>query len=224
MHFLILGANGRTGQLVTASALKNGHAVTALVRNTSSMTPQPGLNIVQGTPLQQTDIEAAFASAPKDNPINAVISTLNAARKSDSPFAEPVAPPMFVHDSVLNAIAVMQAHGVKRLVIMSAFGVGSSYTQLPFPMKALFRHSNMKFQIEDHDSLDVEVREKQRLEWLLVRPARLMEGEAVEVREMGEEGEGVGWLGSVSRASVAEFLVLAAEGRKGWGRAVVVAA
>ena len=54
----------------------------------------------------------------------------------------------------------MKTHGVKRLVYMSAFGVGSSYAQLPFAMKAVFRHTNMKFQIEDHEAVDAEVRGK----------------------------------------------------------------
>lgn len=226
MHFLILGASGRTGKLTTAAALQAGHTVTALVRNTDSLDPQPGLTIVEGTPLQQADLEDALRLAPA--PVETIISTLNAARKSDSPFAVPLAPPMFVRHCVTNAIAAVKAAQSEtkvKVVVMSAFGVGSSWAQLPWVMKALIAHSNMKAQFEDHDALDAELREGKHgdVDWLFVRPARLTDGPAsAGVREFGEEGRGLGFFGSISRASVAEFLVRSAEGREGWQRAVVI--
>ena len=223
MHILILGASGRTGRLTTTHALEKGHSVTALVRDTTSLGPHRNLTLIHGTPLNEPDITSAFAAAPKDHPITAVICSLNASRKSDSPFSAPLAPPMFVRDCVTHAISAMNAHGVKRLVVMSAFGVGSSYAALPYLMRAIFRWTNMRVSIEDHDALDAMIRaEGEGLEWVLVRPARLVEGEGP-VREMGEEGRGVGLMGRVGRGGVAGFLVEAAEGKRGARRAVVVA-
>ncbi|KAK4951276.1 hypothetical protein LTR10_010249 [Elasticomyces elasticus] len=223
MHFLILGASGRTGHLTTTTALAKNHTVTALVRNPSSLPPSPGLTIIEGTPLNQSDIEKAFASSPHQ--IDACIVTLAAPRETDSPFSKPLAPPFFMRDSVRNLLAVMKTHGVQRLVIMSAFGTGSSFPSLAWPLKQLFRRSNMSFQFEDHDALDLEVRKESGwgLEWTLVRPVMLKEGGVKAVRELGAKGERAGMFDSVTRESVAGVLVGCVDGERGRGEAVVVA-
>ncbi|KAK5747522.1 hypothetical protein LTR17_000164 [Elasticomyces elasticus] len=226
MHLLILGASGRTGQLTTTTAFSKSHTVTALIRKSSSLTPTTGLTIVEGTPLNQQDIETAFASSPR--PVEACIVTLSAPRETDSPFSKPVAPPMFMRDSVRNLLAVMKLHGVRRLVVMSAFGAGDSFASLAWPLKQLFRRSNMSFQFEDHDALDLEVRKESEeggwgLEWTLVRPVMLKEGGVKAVRELGEKGERAGMFDLVTRESVAEFLVGCVEGERLKGEAVVVA-
>ncbi|KAK3643057.1 hypothetical protein LTR56_010431 [Elasticomyces elasticus] len=107
MHILILGASGRTGHLTTTTALAKNHTVTALVRKSSSLTPTPGLTIVEGTPLNQPDIDRAFTSGPKPD---ACIVTLAAPRETDSPFSKPMAPPFFMRDSVRNLMVVMRSH------------------------------------------------------------------------------------------------------------------
>ncbi|KAK5173338.1 uncharacterized protein LTR77_002019 [Saxophila tyrrhenica] len=208
MRFLVLGASGRTGQLVVDDALKRGHQVTALVRTASSMKPRDDLTIVEGTPMQQDDIAKALNSTPSQDPISAVVVTLNAPRASDSPFAKPLAPPNFIRDCVRNISAVMAKQNVKRLVMMSAFGIGSSETQLPLVTKLLFRHSNMSYQMNDHHATDAEIRSNDTLSWTLVRPVMLKEGDAAPVKEFGEFGKGAGLLSGITRASVAEFMLL----------------
>ncbi|KAK5731743.1 hypothetical protein LTR17_011093 [Elasticomyces elasticus] len=223
MHLLILGASGRTGQLTTTTALAKNHTVTALVRKASSLTPTPSLTIIPGTPLNPSNIEAAFTSSP--HRLDACIVTLSAPRETDSPFSKPVAPPMFMRDSVRNLMVVMKQHGVRRLVVMSAFGAGDSFASLAWPVKQLFRRSNMSFQYEDHDALDREVRKDSGwgLEWTLVRPVMLKEGGVKAVRELGETGAKAGMFDSVTRESVAGFLIEVAEDGRLKGEAVVVA-
>ncbi|KAK4890016.1 hypothetical protein LTR27_011235 [Elasticomyces elasticus] len=226
MHLVILGASGRTGQLTTTTALAKNYTVTALVRNPASLPPTPGLTISQGTPLNPSDIEAAFTSSP--HPVDACIVTLSAPRETDSPFSKPVAPPMLMRDSVRTSLAVMKQHGVRRLVVMSAFGVGDSFASLAWPLRQLFRRSNMSYGFEDHDALDLEVRKESAeggwgLEWTLVRPVMLKEGPVKAVRKLGERGEKAGMFDSVTRESVASFLVEVIEGGRLKGEAVVVA-
>lgn len=223
MHFLILGANGRTGQLATAVSLQRGHTVTAVVRRASTITYNEGLTIIEGSPLRVDDIEKAMASRLPD----AVLVTLAASRTTDSPFSAPASPRFFIRDCIGNALTAMKTHGVQKLIVMSVFGIGSSWSQLAWPLKAMFKYTNMKFQTEDHQAVDVEIREVgeewMALEWQLVRPVMLKDAEEAEpVRRFGEEGKGVGMFDSVSRISVAEFLVKAAEG--GRGRTAVVIA
>lgn len=221
MRFLILGASGRTGQLAVQDALGRGHTVTALVRKASSLEKREGLTIFEGTPLDPEDIKRAFA-ATSSEPVNCVIVALNATRTSDSPFAKPLAPPHFIEDCVRNATSVMAVYGIKRIVVMSAFGIGSSHDQLPWLVKQVFKHTNMSYQVDDHEATDANVHAQQELDWTLVRPVMLKKGDTAPVKKLGEEGKGAGLLSGITRASVAEFMVKVAEDQAWSKKAVVI--
>lgn len=217
MHLLILGASGRTGKLAVADALDRGHTVTALVRKASSLEVRNGLTIVQGTPEKQEDVEQAVAAKKVD----VALVLLNAARESDSPFAKPATPEFFLRDCVRNLTAAMQHKG--RVVIMSVFGIGSSWKQSSFLLKGMFRFTNMRVQMVDHKEVDKEIRQQEGIDWTLVRPPMLKEGDALPVKEFGEFGEGVGLLSGITRASVARFMVEEAEQSRHRKQAVVIA-
>ena len=222
MRLLILGANGRTGQLATSEALKHECAVTALVRRPSSMNAQEGLTIVEGSPVNESDVQKAFSATPQD-PIQAVLITLNASRESDSPFSKPVSPPNLIRDSVRNTTAVMRKHNTKKIIIMSANGVGNSFQELPWAIKWLFRYSNMSYQMDDHNVVDREIRGFEDLDWALVRPAVLKGGDGAPVKEFGEQGKGVGLFHGITRASVAAFMIDLVE-QGNWSKSAVVIA
>lgn len=176
------------------------------------MNPKDGLTVIKGSPLHAGDMEKAMASQKPD----VVLIALAASRTTDSPFSAPVSPRFFMRDCIRNALTAMKSHGVKKLVVMSVFGCGSSWSQLAWPLKAMFKYTNMKFRTEDHQAVDIEIRDFGRkwaaLEWVVVRPVMLTDAEAsVPVREYGEDGKGVGMFYSVRRISVAEYLVKAAE-------------
>ncbi len=115
MHFLLLGASGRTGQHVVSELLSQGHTAVALVRTPSSLTPRPGLTIVTGSPLSKSDIRSALLATSPLSPSAAII-TLNTVRKSDSPFAAQISPPRFLADSCANACTVLEHVGVYHIV------------------------------------------------------------------------------------------------------------
>jgi hypothetical protein len=71
----------------------------------------------------------------------------------------------------------------------------------------VLNHSPMKFAFEDHNALEKVVRSSDGVDWTLLRPTMLAEGEVKEVKVFGEKGEGLGWLASVTRKSVANFVV-----------------
>jgi len=221
MRVLLIGASGRTGQLVTTEALKRGHSVVALVRNPESLgQPTNGLQLVKGSPLEPRNFDAAFTNAGR---VDAVVVTLATSLASGNPFSKLVSPRFFMRDSAKTIISAMQKHGVKKLVVMSAFGAGDSVAQLAFPLRWLFRASNMSYQFEDHDAVDREVKKATGLAWTLVRPPMLREGEKKPIRQFGEKGTGLGMFDGITRESVAGFLVDAME-RDDWvGKAVVVA-
>ncbi|MCJ1279917.1 hypothetical protein MMC21_007741 [Puttea exsequens] len=218
MHFLLIGSSGRTGSLVVDEALSRGHTVTALLRNPKSLENRHGLIKVEGTPMNKEDIGKAVTAT--DEPPSVIISTLNARRASDSPFSKPVGPPFMMADSTANLIDAMKQHQVSKIVIMQALGVGDSFPNLIAAMRWMVRYSNLAAQYEDHDMLDREVKAR-GVNYVLARPARLTDGVKKPLRFYGNEGRGVGVFACVSRESVADFLVDAAE-REEWNRSTPV--
>ncbi len=225
MHFLIVGGSGQTGKLVIALALRHGHAVTALVRTPSSLAAQPGLTIVAGSPLSPSDIAAAFAATP--SPVDAVIVTLRLATTSSSPLA-PLVPGSPAHlgaDAVRNLLEAMARLGVGKIVLLSAQGTAGSFAALSPLHKALFRWSNMRHQFADHDEVDKIVRAAAAggsVDFVLVRPVMMVDGEAAEVKDHGDDGKDAGFMPKISRESVAAFIVGASESPDFHGRSPVI--
>jgi hypothetical protein len=217
MHFLLLGASGRTGQHVVSELLSQNHTVVALLRNSGSLTPRPGLTIVIGSPLSKSDIRSALLSAPFLSPSAAII-TLNTVRKSDSPFAAQLSPPPFLADSCANVCEVLEPAGISRVVVMSTAGVGDSWSNLPWLSKAFLGWTNVKYALADHSLVDKEIR-LTKMNWTLVKAVRLQFDDQkptdtkTEVRILGSRGDGMSITDSVSVTNVASFLVkVAVEG------------
>ena len=200
-----------------------GHQVTALVRNASSLKAEKGLTIVVGSPLNEADIGKALAVERVD----VVLVTLNARRVSGSPFAAPDpvdSPPRLMADSVKNALSAMKtsAPPVGKIVVMSSAGTGDSWAGLNCMMRGLFTYTSMRYSREDHDAVDQELKSEDSIKFVEVRPWRLTDTEAAEVRVYPDDGQGAGFMPSISRASVARFLVEAAEESTYDGRAPVI--
>lgn len=162
-----------------------------------------------GTPTNFDDVLAAFQA---DVPA-VVIVTLNAPRATDSPFAAPVSPPRLMADCNANVVKAMKQFGVRRTVILQAFGVGESWANMHCVLRLLMSKSNMYHQYEDHNHTDREVRES-GVDFVMVRPSRLVETDQTEVKFWPNDGKGVGLMASTSRISVARWLVDAAETTK----------
>ncbi|KAJ5157149.1 uncharacterized protein N7482_008249 [Penicillium canariense] len=205
MHVLTIGGSGRTGKLVIEELLRRGLGVTALVRDPVAMEGFDGIKLVQGAPTSISDVRRAFNHFIPD----VVIVTLNAPRASDNPFAAPRSPPRLMADSNANVVTAMKEVGVKKLVILQAFGVGHSWPNMSCLLRGLMSKSNMSYQYEDHNHTDQEVRDS-GVTYVMVRPARLVETDVTTVREWPQNGKGVPLMASASRKSVASFLVDAA--------------
>lgn len=226
MKFLVIGASGRSGQLVVSEAISKGHKVIALVRSKASLEERKGLEIVTGSPLNTEDIARAISSSA--TPPDAVLVTMNARRVSDSPFAAPDpanSPPRLMADSVHNTIDAMNGASppVRKIVVMSSVGTGDSMENVNCMMRLVFDHTNMKYSREDHDAVDQELKNGQNITFVEVRPWMLTEGEAAKVKVYPDNGKGAGFMPKTSRASVAKFMVEAAETSKYDNRAPVIA-
>ena len=219
MHFLLLGATGRTGKHVVSELLSQGHTAVALVRTSGSLTPHSGLTIVTGSPLSKSDIKNALSAAPSLTPSAAII-TLNTVRKSESPFAPQLSPPRFLADSSANVCEVLEQAGIHRIVVMSTAGVGDSWSNLPWLSKAFMGWTNIKYALEDHSLVDKEIR-LTKMDWTLVRASRLQFDDPrqkpndtkADVQTLDSKGDGMRMSDSVSVSTAARFLVkVAVEG------------
>jgi hypothetical protein len=123
-------------------------------------------------------------------------------------------------DSHANLVSVMQEHGISKIVTMSAFGTGDSFPNLNFLMQLVIKTSNLLYTFLDHDLVDKEMKES-GLQFVLVRPVMLTDKEARPVREHGNAGKELGFMPSISRKSVAVFLVDAVE-KNNWNNSTPV--
>jgi putative NADH-flavin reductase len=198
-HFFLLGGSGRTGGHIIDYALSKGHTLTALVRDPSKLTPRAGLTVVQGTPTNRSDVNGAIDGA------DAVIVALNSTRRSDTPWAKPVSPPRLMADSVANATAAMATRGIRRIVVVSAFGVGDSLSGQPLPIRWMITHTNLSYTYADHNLIDTEIRDTDT-DWTLLRPAAFnKKPEAGKIAVSDIHGPKPSF--SISRAAVARFAV-----------------
>lgn len=257
MQILLLGATGRTGLEVLKESLTRNHKVTALARSPerleASIPPdhpnRSNLTIIAGSPLRKADVSTALATSPTS--VDAVITTLNPRRASDSPFAAVNpndSPPRMMADSMAAVLEALEddskARGnsnsnnkkaTTKIVALSALGAGSSAPHTHCLLRLLFRQSNMRFTYEDHDAVEEElVRQQQQqgasgagagrpVPYVLVRPTRLVEGgdEGGAARVFGGDGT-VGMMETISRGAVARFLVDAAERGEWDGKAPII--
>jgi hypothetical protein len=127
-------------------------------------------------------------------------------------------------DCTRNILSAMSEFSVRKIVIMQAFGVGESWGNMNCMLQLLMRKSNMILQYEDHGGVEGVVKgEKGRgVEYVLVRPCRLVESEEGKVKVWAEHGKGVPLMASASRVGVAGFLVDAVEGSEWNGMEPVI--
>jgi putative NADH-flavin reductase len=211
---LVLGASGRTGAYVVDCALSRGHRVVALVRNPSRIAERAGLTVVEGTPANGDDLTAAIRDT------DAVISALGNVRTSDAPWSRQVSPPQFMTDAMRNAVAAMKLADLRRIVIVSALGVGDSLRVAPAYYRFTVQHTNLATTFADHDLVDREIRHAD-VDWTLLRPVLLTNSakpQPVQVRYVPDKPAHM----RISRREVARFAVDAVNDPALIGRAPVL--
>ena len=207
MRMLIIGASRGTGALATRAALERGHEVTAFARHPDALSlDHPGLERVAGDFHDRASVEAAVAGHA------AVIVT--AASRSLRAYKQN---PYYFSQGTRLVIDAMKSHGARRLVILSAFGVGESGALEGFWMEKLVLSLLLRRPFEDHERQE-EMVKASGLEWVIARPTRLTNGPArgryVKTAALERTP------GAISRADVAGFLVEAAETETWVGKAV----
>ncbi|MGH8668952.1 MAG: NAD(P)-dependent oxidoreductase [Burkholderiales bacterium] len=189
MKLLVLGATGPTGLEVVSQALQAGHEVTACVRNPAKIEAH-GVRVVAGDAASATALERAVEGQ------EAVVSALGRRNsfKSDQ----------LILRSMKALAPAMQKRGVRRLVLVSAFGVGESRRDAP-PVPRLMYALLLRDIFADKKAAEDYLRTT-RLDWTFVYPVMLTDGPRTGNYRAGERLELRG-VPKISRADVAEFIL-----------------
>ena len=207
MKILVLGASQGTGALCVKAALAAGHAVTAFARTPSKLDLTHGqLTKVTGDFHDAASVRAAVKGH------DAVI--ICASSSSLKGFKET---PDYFSRGTKFCIDAMKENGVKRLVVLSANGVGDSYAAASWFQRTFLIARLLKYPYRDHAVQERLTRES-GLEFVIARPTRLTNGEAN--GRYTRSAAPVSVPSSISRADVAAFLVESCESPTFVGKAV----
>lgn len=198
-NIAVIGASGLTSTECIYQALKDGHKVVGLTRNSSNVKipagsggadagisySDPNLKIISGDVTKMSDVEKVF-----EDEIDGVIVALG-GKTSD------VGETMLT-DGTKNVIAAMKDKGVKRLSVVTSIGAGDSENQAPFFFKVLM-WTAMKKIFTDKNNQE-EATRNSGLEYCIVRPGGLTVDPPTGVINVID-----GEAGSIPRADVAQF-------------------
>ncbi|KAF9897416.1 hypothetical protein BX616_005640 [Lobosporangium transversale] len=166
---IVLGANGRTGIELVKQGLERNYRVTAFVRDDralledSSLRKNQNLIIVRGSPTSQADIDRCVEG--QDVVVNVIGARL---MTNDTTIGS--------HSQVVLNNA-LKKHGVRRLIVVTSYGCLGLRSHL-INTKRLFSRMFMTGILKDKVlQEDIIQRDSEYLDWTIVRPVTLKDGE-----------------------------------------------
>ena len=198
MKILILGISGRTGKLVAEEAMRRGHKVIGIARDRNRVGVE-GAEIIEGTPYDYETVGKAIKGC------DAVVGTLGSFPKDQGLFSKLKTNPDFMSVSMMNTIKHMKENGVKRIVLMTALGVGDSRKEVPMFFRIMINVTNIKYAYFDHDKQE-KMLESSGLDWTVVRPVMLTDNNNETGVEYNLKGDHK-IKSAVSRNAVAHFIL-----------------
>jgi putative NADH-flavin reductase len=191
MKLVILGATGRTGRHLVSQALDAGHEVTILARDHSKAPAvHARLRVVEGDVANTAALNDAVRGQ------DAVISAIGRGQSFKSQH--------LIERTVPGMLEAMQGNGVKRLMFMSALGVGDTYQASPIAAKLFFR-TLLRGIYADKAIGDRMIRAS-GLDYTIVQPVVLADGPLTKTYRAGERLALAG-MPTVSRADTAHFIL-----------------
>jgi putative NADH-flavin reductase len=165
MRLVVFGASGKCGAHLVRLAAQRGHDVTAIVRPATQYTaPEGRVTVARGDVLSPE-----FVAAQIDNH-DAVASALGMRYRH--PWAKRESPDDFISRATGHIVAGMKRHGVGRISLISAGGVGDSRPALNWPMRFFVATSNVGAAYADLERVE-SIPRSSGLDWQAVRPTTL---------------------------------------------------
>ncbi|HEX3902243.1 MAG TPA: SDR family oxidoreductase [Polyangia bacterium] len=198
MKILVLGASRGTGALCVKAALAKGHSVSAFSRTPARLdVTHPALTKIAGDFHDAASVQSAVAGH------DAVI--ICASPRSLGAIKEK---PDYFSRGTKHAIDAMKQQGVRRLVVLTAHGVGDSKSAASWFQRTVLIDGLLKGFFRDHE-VQERLTEESGLDYVIARPMRLTNGQAKGKYVRTEAATGMP--STISRADVADFLVEACE-------------
>lgn len=203
----VFGATGRTGRHIVKEILNRGYTPVCLVRKESKekITDRKAFSII-GSPLEYEDVFETIDGC------DAVLVALNIARKSDWPWARIVSPPDLLDVAMKNIVKAMNETGIRRVITISAWGVGDSYQEVNWMFRFLINKTNVGVAYAGHEDQEKVLRQS-GLDWTAVRPVGLINEEWNSPIRVSFKGERKLRM-TISRKDVAKFMFDILEDRK----------
>jgi putative NADH-flavin reductase len=206
-RILVLGATGGTGREVVGQALEQGHTVTALARRPERMRiSHERLRFIAGD-VTQTGGGLADAVRGQDAVISALGQGLS-LRSED-----------LITHSTPRIVEAMERERVARLIVVSAYGVGVTWRDVP-PLSRILVRLFLRDLYADKARAEQTLRQSP-LDWTLVYPTMLTGGPRAGRYRVGERLALRG-LPRISRADVAAFLLAQVEDRSYTRKGVLI--
>jgi uncharacterized protein YbjT (DUF2867 family) len=169
MNIIVFGATGGTGRAVTQVLLAQGHTVTAFARRPAALSEAPGQRIVAGDAMNAEQVAAAVVGH------DAVVVSLG---NSQDPFAmmfgaKRTTPANICEVGTRHIIAAMKPCGIRRLVLVSAFGVGDTRERASW-LNRLFFRLVLREHMADKELQEAAVKAS-AADWTLVQPVALVD-------------------------------------------------
>lgn len=209
MNILVIGGSQGTGALAVEAALAGGHRVSVMSRNPDRLDVQSAaLRRIAGSFHDAAAIDAAIPGHDAVI-VTASPTSFKALRESRD----------FFSSGTRLVVDAMKRAGVRRLVVLSALGVGPSRPLLPWIFRTIGADWLLKSVFADHD-VQERLTQESGLGWVIVRPGRLLDAPAKGTFRKTAALEAVPAM--ITRADVAAFLVEAAESDAWVGKAVQI--
>lgn len=213
MHVLVVGATGGSGRAAVVALVAAGHTVTAFSRHASALTA-PGVRGVDGDATDAATVDALVAGH------DAVVVTLGI---SEDPVRVRLRGPSGTAADVRSrgtrhVVEAMARHGVRRLVVQTSYGVGSTRPLLPLVTRLVFALL-LAPQIADTER-QARLVHASGLDWVEVQPVNLVDADLPGAAFASTTGEQRGL--KVSRAQVGHFLADAVTDDRHVGRTVAL--
>ena len=197
-NLVIFGASGSCGQWATKSAIAQGYNVRVLIRPGSKAELPDGVEVIYGEVMDAETVDRAMQGQ------DAVLSCLGIKRKSaTNPWSPVVSPVDLAEQCAKNIVTAMKAHGVNRVVSISAAGVADSWPHISPVMRFMIRSSNISVAYRDLAKME-EVYSNSGLDSLALRPVTLTNGETTGDSKVVERYK---LSSKISRGDVGSYMV-----------------
>jgi len=186
LRVVVFGATGKTGEHAWQLLLEAGHDVTVFGRSVERRYADEPVARVQGDVLDADAVAKAIEAQ------DAVLVCLGPVSTKDQ---------STLSDGAANIASAMKARGIRRVVFISAAGVGESWKQMPWYLKLVCR-AMLRTILAEH-AREEEIFASSALDWTAVRAAVLTNKPATGRIVASNAGP----IKTIPRADLAAFLV-----------------